>query len=286
MSNTYGADLDNCGSNYIGSIKRAKSFIHNLKKSINDSKSFSKLFKLPIQFQFESGKTKTITSEKYLIQNFEALKQAGLKEFFLGLNLENAFCNYQGMALGAGLLWADADSENGIVKIKSLNLKLNDFKTDFDKEYKGIDKISKKGKVTFDKLAKKNGYNLPEWGEYEIYKADITNDGKEDYIITYINSGSGKYSGIEAIIEVQNNKFQIRKLDTYKISQMPVKNKRSKIWKEKLSSLKNIELKNFYSYLGKPFMYKDQGKVIVNFSDDGKINISYSFDSDYLVRIK
>jgi hypothetical protein len=283
---TFGASLDNCNSSYIGSKKRVKNFIQILKVSIKNPVKFSDLFKLPIKLEFDSGNTKTIRSKKYLIENFSKLMKSGLKDFFSGLSLDDAFCNYQGVAFANGLLWADAQIEKGTIQIKSLNFSLVDFKTDFDVKHKGIGTISYDERVIFNKLAKKNGYKLPVLGEYNLYNADITNDGKVDYVLTYINSGSGKYSGIETIIEVVNGEFKFKELETYKISELPISHKRSKAWKKHLSGLKNIEFQKFHGRLGKPFLYIKNGKTIANFSNDGKINIPYMFKGQLVQALK
>jgi hypothetical protein len=285
---SFGASPKNCGSSHVGSTKRAEEFLNQLRLSVADSTIFSNLFKLPIKVKFESGKTKKITSKDYFVKNHSKFMKSGLKALFNGKELSDYFCNYQGLAIARGVIWADAKKESGVIKIQSLNYSLKDFKTSFDKTYKAIETITYDQRVQFYKLAKDNDYSIPKTAvtNFDIYKVDITNDGKDDYVVTYRNSGSGKYSGIEAIIEVKNKKFIVRRLDSYKISDLPIKNKRSKKWKKYLSDLKNIEIKNFYSYLGKPFLYKKGRKIIVNFSNDGKINISYFFEGQYLRIIK
>lgn len=84
--------------------------------------------------------------------------------------------------------------------------------------------------------------------DYLLYFDDVNNDGKKEYLLTYIHSGSGDYSGIQGAYALDNGK--LTNLNLQKIINP----------KEDMST--------FHLYLANPFIVRVNGKTYFRFQDE------------------
>ena len=203
----------------------------------------------------------------------KALEELAIKKIKIG--------NYQGVMIDD--IWFNSFSEMGDVFIVSINQKFQDIESIESKKYNAINPVKDSKKK---ELVSKFKIEEMESGEYELYKADINNDGQEEYIHIYLNSGTGKYSGINKIFGFIDGKpIEIDFEGVELLSKAPspdiMKSKRAKDWKE----IGKVKLKMFHSRLGKPFLFYKGGKVYINFSEN-KVNYTYLWVKDTITNIE
>ena len=64
------------------------------------------------------------------------------------------------------------------------------------------------GPVTFQEIPQEGSTVFSIGPEsYLLYLNDLNNDGKKEYLLTYLHSGSGDYSGIEGAYTINNGKI-------------------------------------------------------------------------------
>lgn len=87
---------------------------------------------------------------------------------------------------------------------------------------------------------------------YLLYLDDLNNDGSKEYLLTYIHSGSGDYSGIKGAYSLEAGKLTSLNLDK--------------------TIIKNVnpsgDMSTFHLYLANPFVVRVNGKVYLRFQDE------------------
>lgn len=107
----------------------------------------------------------------------------------------------------------------------------------------------KEGTASFNEIPKDNSAILSIGSEsYLLYFDDVNNDGKKEYLITFIHSGSGDYSGIKGAYALENNKLSDLNL-------------------QKVISPKE-EITTFHLFLANPFVVRVNGKTYLRFQDE------------------
>ncbi|MBC7538250.1 MAG: hypothetical protein H7281_05480 [Bacteriovorax sp.] len=86
---------------------------------------------------------------------------------------------------------------------------------------------------------------------YLLYLNDLNNDGNKEYLLTYLHSGSGDYSGIEGAYTINNGKVTSLNLDKIIVKNL----------------FPNGDMSRFHSYLAKPFVVRVDRKIYLRFQD-------------------
>lgn len=85
--------------------------------------------------------------------------------------------------------------------------------------------------------------------QYQVYHVDINNDGEEEYVITFINGGSMKTSGVYGVLKNKRGVFVNIRFDKFK-------------------------LHKHFMHLGKPFLTKSEkseNAIVINFLKDKSV---------------
>lgn len=268
--------------NYIENEKRLSLALDKMKRSLSDKDKLSAFFKFPLKISFSSGRSIVIKNKVEFKNHYESLMSSGLRKALEELAIKKIkIGNYQGVMIDD--IWFNSFSEMGDVFIVSINQKFQDIESIESKKYNAINPVKDSKKK---ELVSKFKIEEMESGEYELYKADINNDGQEEYIHIYLNSGTGKYSGINKIFGFIDGKpIEIDFEGVELLSKAPspdiMKSKRAKDWKE----IGKVKLKMFHSRLGKPFLFYKGGKVYINFSEN-KVNYTYLWVKDTITNIE
>jgi hypothetical protein len=107
----------------------------------------------------------------------------------------------------------------------------------------------KKGTALFNEIPKDNSALFTLGSEtYLLYFDDVNNDGKKEYLLTFIHSGSGDYSGIKGAYALDNGKLTNLKL-------------------QKVISPKE-DMSTFHLFLANPFVVRVNGKTYLRFQDE------------------
>lgn len=107
----------------------------------------------------------------------------------------------------------------------------------------------KTGTPSFKEIPKDNSAILTIGSEsYLLYFDDVNNDGKKEYLLTFIHSGSGDYSGTKGAYALDNGK--LTNLNLHKVISP----------KEDMST--------FHLYLANPFVVRVNGKIYLRFQDE------------------
>jgi len=83
---------------------------------------------------------------------------------------------------------------------------------------------------------------------YLLYFDDVNNDGKKEYLLTFVHSGSGDYSGIKGAFSLENGKLTNLNL-------------------QKVISPKE-DISTFHLFLANPFVVRANGKIYLRFQDE------------------
>ncbi len=86
---------------------------------------------------------------------------------------------------------------------------------------------------------------------YQLYWEDFNNDGKSEYVLVYLGSGSGQYSGVVEAFTKAGKKVIPLKFDEMVISNL----------------FPGKDMSRFHGFLASPFAVKLNGKVYMRFSD-------------------
>lgn len=92
---------------------------------------------------------------------------------------------------------------------------------------------------------------------FNLYKADINNDGQQEYVLTRILQGSGRYTNLAAVFAIHKNKLKVIDVNTL------IKN--SLKLKEAVASCLN-----WYCYLARPFLIKKKGLTYIGYANKNK----------------
>lgn len=275
----------NVGTSYIETKTRYDAFMNKVKAAIKDPEVFASIIKLPIRLSTEKGYV-FIKDRKTLKKNHKALMRAGLGELFSEMpqsHPRDTICKYSGCGINRGEVWFTAYEENGPILIFSIHREITPIKGLTPINYNGIKALSKnelkvffkkRGISTKDITFYSDSY-IQDRARFQVYKADINNDKRNEFIVTYIQSGSGNFSGISVIYVEDKGRLSVMEITNLKASQeyksQKFKHKRAKAWKE---NLPEFEFSNFHSHLGDPFLFIKDGKTMMNFTETGA-NLAY-----------
>ena len=87
---------------------------------------------------------------------------------------------------------------------------------------------------------------------YQVYWEDFNNDGKSEYLLIYLDSGSGKYNGIVDAFSKFGKAIVLKDLEAVIISNL----------------FPGKDISRFHSYLGDPFAVKINGKIYLRFKNN------------------
>ncbi|MGZ3809610.1 MAG: hypothetical protein ACXVCE_16130, partial [Bacteriovorax sp.] len=87
---------------------------------------------------------------------------------------------------------------------------------------------------------------------YLLYGDDLNNDGVKEYLLAYLHSGSGDYSGIQGAYRVNAGKMTSLNVDNIIIKNLFPKG----------------DMSRFHLYLASPFVVRVNGKIYLRFQDE------------------
>lgn len=87
---------------------------------------------------------------------------------------------------------------------------------------------------------------------YLLYLDNINNSGNKIYLLVYLHSGSGDYSGIKGAYSINNGKLESLNLDEIIIKNL----------------FPRSDMSRFHSYLAKPFIVRIDGKLYLRFQNE------------------
>lgn len=213
-------DIQYCikrGVNYTELINFAKKLQIVVKN--NDKKAAADFFKYPLIIYTESSKIPyLINNKKEFIENYGRIISPQMRK---KLDTSDMGCNFEGIIGINNIGWAKTYQDSKIRIYQVYYEGDNPLIVDIKKLGKVVQPITdKKYLKQFVNLIKHS--NLPEnikqqymWNNnynnitdnssdsFTLYKADINNDGKAEYIITYMG-GSGAYTGVGDIFNYVN----------------------------------------------------------------------------------
>ncbi|MDD4973768.1 MAG: hypothetical protein PHY93_05425 [Bacteriovorax sp.] len=86
---------------------------------------------------------------------------------------------------------------------------------------------------------------------YLLYLNELNNDGKKEYLLTYLHSGSGDYSGIKGAYTINSGKVTSLNFDKIIVKNL----------------FPNGDMSRFHLYLANPFVVRVDGKIYLRFQD-------------------
>lgn len=96
---------------------------------------------------------------------------------------------------------------------------------------------------------------------YLLYLNDLNNDGKKEYLLTYLHSGSGDYSGIKGAYTINTGKVTSLNLDKIIVKNL----------------FPNRDMSRFHLYLANPFVVRVDGKIYLRFQDQRSAKNIFSY---------
>jgi len=118
---------------------------------------------------------------------------------------------------------------------------------------------------TFQKLA----WHKDQWSEYlmlpgkygaeyfNLYKVDVNNDGRQEYVLTRFMQGSGDYSGLAAVFAIHNNKLIAVNINAIIKSNLKLKEEPA-------------NCVNWYCRLAHPFLVKNKDLIYMHYAEKDK----------------
>ena len=249
----------------VGGMDPDKTYklIRKIKTVLNkgDAEEFAALITYP-QTVCLNDSWVVVENQEDMAELFPVILDIEFRKEIINEPIDDLFVNWKGAFLSHGSIWFSDE------KITQLNNRLPSDPLSAVKLYK------KKGRKTIPPLRGaalnlvikdllKIPYSLSKnsdsilkkrddsFVDYQLYQADLNNDGNTDYILTYINSGSMGGSGVEKVYSVENGKIVI----------IPYFDIISK-------SLNFVDWSHFSLHLSSPFIYAKDGQVYHGFGDD------------------
>ena len=87
---------------------------------------------------------------------------------------------------------------------------------------------------------------------YMLYWDDFNNDGKKEYLIIYVMSGSGSFSGVQGAYSLADKKLTSLKFEDVVVNNL----------------FPGKDMSRFHLYLARPFAVRKDGHILLRFLAD------------------
>lgn len=249
----------------LGSDAQVKKFIQELKEASDHPSDFSELVRYPVRVYSKNGKVVVVDDPKTFQKYYNEIIPDTTRREIQNTTFSGLFCNYKGGHVGRGHVWFRRQKSGRILVTAIHNAvefkaKADDFvgikpldQTEVKKFLAMIDLQTQKkmymnlevDKVTFGQESFSIGS-----GKYRLYFEDVNNDGKKEYLLVYVHSGSGNYSGVQDAFVLRNGKLVSLRLDDIIVSNLFLG-----------------DMSRFHSFLDDPFVVKRKGQILLRFHD-------------------
>ncbi len=267
----FGAENTNRIKSVSGrNVEDTYEFIKNLKVALNygDAESFSKMVQYPLNVGSPAG-TVIVENETDMVSGFDQLFPDEWRLKVINNPMKDLLANWRGILIHDGNVWfndkidfiyVDVKTKKAFSSIflnakgrvevkplkgKSLMARVRGLGLDFELSKGDSDVINYTGNDEELKYSSSSSFQL--------YMADINNDGKKDYILTYIWSGSMGASGIVDVYTFENGKRTTLPYFDFLVNSETRRGNPISEWKQ------------FSLMLASPFLYEKSGKVYHGF---------------------
>ncbi|OVE73933.1 hypothetical protein BVX94_02340 [bacterium B17] len=249
------------------------SFIREIQKAVHagDAKYLAGKINFPIRTVLED-RFVLIETEEQFVANYSKIMDERVKNEILETREEDLIVNWRGVALASGSIWIN----NAQITYFDCNNRGNWDKRDSleylvpnDREI--IEPLTDPKSSRVFGLLKDAGWQ-PEHKDsftFEIYQADINNDGRSEYVITDTTLGSAAFSSINSVW-TESERGQYKRL--------PLKRLFAGLFDIADS---DFEWCDVQSYLSRPFLVRLKGKVYFGFENPPEY---YLWEGEKIVR--
>ena len=236
-------------------------FLADLQAAVRsaDAEAVAGMVHLPIVVCLDSQPTLVETEAQFCTRFLDIINER-VRKAVAAQKFDDLFVRYNGCMIGSGEIWFNGSD---IVYIGSCaptspccerRLKYL--------EPKGREIVEPADRAELWTFLKRSGlwkearqhtevFSLPDEESCQLYHADVNNDGTYEYVVAYVDRGSGNYSGVHAVYgEIDGRLAEISFDDIVVRNQCP-----------------GGDMSDFHMHLGQPFLIVKDGVTFMSFRD-------------------